>query len=40
MAVQNRLSAKFTATTDRKKSEQGALVEYLCGRRPEPAMGR
>jgi len=28
IAVQNRLSAKFTATTDAKKSEQGALVEY------------
>jgi murein L,D-transpeptidase YcbB/YkuD len=28
VAVQTRLSAKFTATTDAKKSEQGALVEY------------
>jgi murein L,D-transpeptidase YcbB/YkuD len=28
IAVQNRLSAKFTATTDHKKDEQGALVEY------------
>jgi L,D-transpeptidase YcbB len=28
IAVQNRLSAKFTTTTDAKKSEQGALVEY------------
>ena len=28
MAVQNRLSAKFTATSDRKKDEQGALVEF------------
>ncbi len=28
IAVQTRLSAKFTATTDAKKSEQGALVEY------------
>ncbi len=28
IAVQNRLSAKFTSTTEAKKSEQGALVEY------------
>ncbi|HEX9752182.1 MAG TPA: L,D-transpeptidase family protein [Methyloceanibacter sp.] len=28
IAVQTKLSAKFTATTDAKKSEQGALVEY------------
>ena len=28
IAVQNRLSGKFTATTDHKKNEQGALVEY------------
>jgi murein L,D-transpeptidase YcbB/YkuD len=28
IAVQNRLSAKFTATTDHRKDEQGALVEY------------
>ena len=28
LAVQNRLSAKFTTTTDAKKGEQGALVEY------------
>jgi murein L,D-transpeptidase YcbB/YkuD len=28
IAVQDRLSAKFTATTEAKKSEQGALVEY------------
>ena len=28
LAVQNRLSEKFTTTTDTKKSEQGALVEY------------
>ncbi|MEX1060821.1 MAG: hypothetical protein WED13_07340, partial [Methyloceanibacter sp.] len=28
IAVQDRLSAKFTATTDHKKDEQGALVEY------------
>ncbi len=28
IAVQNRLSAKFTTTTAAKKSEQGALVEY------------
>jgi len=28
MAVQNRRSAKFTATSDRKKDEQGALVEF------------
>jgi murein L,D-transpeptidase YcbB/YkuD len=28
MAVQNRLSAKFTATTEHKKDEKGALVEY------------
>ena len=28
IAVQTRLSAKFTTTTDAKKSEQGALVEY------------
>ena len=28
IAVQNRLSAKFTTTTEAKKSEQGALVEY------------
>ncbi len=28
IAVQNRLSAKFTATSERKKDEQGALVEF------------
>ncbi len=28
IAVQNRLSEKFTVTTDKKKSEQGALVEF------------
>jgi murein L,D-transpeptidase YcbB/YkuD len=28
LAVQTRLSAKFTAATDARKSEQGALVEY------------
>jgi len=28
IAVQNRLSGKFTATTEHKKDEQGALVEY------------
>ncbi len=28
IAVQNRLSEKFTTTTDKKKSEQGALVEF------------
>ncbi|MGH7185231.1 MAG: hypothetical protein ACREIB_02995, partial [Pseudomonadota bacterium] len=28
IAVQTRLSAKFTTTTEAKKSEQGALVEY------------
>ena len=28
IAVQTRLSAKFTSTTEAKKSEQGALVEY------------
>jgi len=28
IAIQDRLSAKFTATTEAKKSEQGALVEY------------
>jgi murein L,D-transpeptidase YcbB/YkuD len=28
IAVQTRLSAKFTTTTDARKSEQGALVEY------------
>jgi len=28
IAIQNRLSAKFTTTTEAKKSEQGALVEY------------
>jgi L,D-transpeptidase YcbB len=28
IAVQTRLSAKFTAVTDARKSEQGALVEY------------
>ena len=28
LAVQTKLSAKFTTTTDAKKSEQGALVEY------------
>jgi murein L,D-transpeptidase YcbB/YkuD len=28
IAVQTKLSAKFAATTDAKKSEQGALVEY------------
>jgi L,D-transpeptidase YcbB len=28
IAVQTRLSAKFTSATDHKKSEQGALVEY------------
>jgi L,D-transpeptidase YcbB len=28
IAVENRLSAKFTASTETKKSEQGALVEY------------
>src|SRR5262249_5124265 len=28
IAVQNRLSEKFTATSGAKKSEQGALVEY------------
>ncbi|HZJ13149.1 MAG TPA: L,D-transpeptidase family protein [Methyloceanibacter sp.] len=28
IAVQTRLSAKFTTATDAKKSEQGALVEY------------
>ncbi len=28
IAVQDRLSAKFTATIETKKSEQGALVEY------------
>ena len=48
MAVQNRLSAKFTATSDRKKDEQGALVEYYSvadqnasmGRRPWPHRAR
>jgi len=28
MAVQNRLSEKFTATSEKKKTEQGALVEF------------
>ena len=28
ISIQGRLSAKFTSTTDAKKSEQGALVEY------------
>ncbi|HUU66702.1 MAG TPA: L,D-transpeptidase family protein [Methyloceanibacter sp.] len=28
MAVQNRLSAKFSATTEHKKDEKGALVDY------------
>ncbi len=28
IAVQNRLSAKFTATSEHKKDEQGALVEF------------
>ena len=28
LAVQNRLSAKFTETTEHKKDEQGALVEF------------
>jgi L,D-transpeptidase YcbB len=28
MAVQNRLSEKFSATTEQKKDEKGALVEY------------
>ena len=28
IAIQTKLSAKFTATTERKKDEQGALVEY------------
>ena len=28
IAVRNKLSAKFTTTSDAKKSEQGALVEY------------
>jgi L,D-transpeptidase YcbB len=28
IAVQTRLSAKFTAATNARKSEQGALVEY------------
>ena len=28
IAVQNQLSAKFTATTEHKKDEKGALVEY------------
>jgi L,D-transpeptidase YcbB len=28
IAVQNRLSEKFSATTDKKKTEQGALVEF------------
>ena len=28
IAIQTKLSAKFTTTTDAKKSEQGALVEY------------
>ena len=28
MAVQNRLSEKFTATSEKKKAEQGALVEF------------
>jgi murein L,D-transpeptidase YcbB/YkuD len=28
IAVQNKLSAKFTSTTEHKKNEQGALVEY------------
>ena len=28
IAVQNRLSAKFTATSEHKKDEKGALVEY------------
>jgi murein L,D-transpeptidase YcbB/YkuD len=28
IAIQNRLSAKFTATSNARKSEQGALVEF------------
>ena len=28
LAIQNRLSAKFTETTEHKKDEQGALVEF------------
>src|ERR687892_730556 len=28
IAVQNKLSAKFTTTSEAKKNEQGALVEY------------
>ena len=40
MAVQDRLSAKFTATSDRKKAEQGALVEFYAVADQKPAMGR
>jgi murein L,D-transpeptidase YcbB/YkuD len=31
IAVQNRLAEKFTATSERKKNEQGALVEFYSG---------
>jgi murein L,D-transpeptidase YcbB/YkuD len=36
IAVQNRLSEKFIAATDRKKNEQGALVEFYSSPNQEP----
>jgi L,D-transpeptidase YcbB len=36
IAVQNRLSEKFTATSERKKNEQGALVEFYSVPNQEP----
>jgi murein L,D-transpeptidase YcbB/YkuD len=36
VAVQNRLSEKFTETSERKKNEQGALVEFYSSPEQEP----